>query len=374
MEVAARKEGHVDFGSLDFVEPFEQMLSDLTHQARLSGVGHLVTPYYFTKILRMRLRVQRAAQTDTMCAIQRPVFILGLPRTGSTILHELLSLHPVLRAPTFWESHYWPEGGWRDQLTQGLTHAQLFAVDRLAPTFRRIHELQTMGPHECVSIQGYAFRSMQFHAAYRLPDYNRWMTSGCDWRPAYQWHARHLGLLQQDRQRWVLKAPGHMLGLAALLETYPDALFIQTHRHPTAVIPSMASLTRSLRGITTNHHDPEEIGRDVNALWWKGIHNVMTMRKNDPALNDRFLDLNFAALMAEPLKCLSRIIEHTGLDQNLSEPYLNRAHQYIQQRPQHRHGKHAYNVDQFGLSNQALCDQYADYIQHFDLCSDSTQD
>lgn len=363
MEAAARTVGHVDFGPLDFIEPFELMLHDLVAESRLSPLGHLVAPYYLMQILKMRLRVQKASSQLTPTTIKKPIFILGLPRTGSSLLHELLDSHPDLHAPTFWASHHWPATKGKNLLTQNISRAQVAAVDVLAPTFRRAHSLAALKPHECVSIQGYSFRSMQFHVAFRLPNYNRWMIDHSDWAPAYAWHKKYLGLLPAASKRWVLKAPGHMLGLKALLAAYPDARFIQTHRNPLEVIPSMASLTLSLRGLASRHLDPKEMGRDVHELWHHGLNNVMFARAADPSLNERFFDIGYRNLIDQPHQSLRDISNFMDLE--WSDVFDEKISRHLNKSPQHRDGKHTYSAEKFGLDPTQLNLDYADYTHQY---------
>lgn len=358
LESAARSEGYVDFGPTDFVEALDIMLDDLVHRAHLSRLGHLVTRYYLKQLLRMRLRIQRAGPFVAH-QIKRPIFILGLPRTGTTLLHELLSQHNVLRAPTFHESHRYPDRSWRNKIGASLTHAQLLAVDAMAPTFKRVHELRAHGPHECVSIQAYAFRSMQFHVAFRLPLYNQWMMSDFDWQPAYRIHAQYLSQLTAGHERWVLKAPGHMLGLDALVRQYPDAMFIQTHRNPLEVIPSMASLTLSLRGMATRTFDKDEIGRDVNALWHRGIYAVLEARAADPGLDSRFIDIQYQDILNNPIGTLGDIARFADLA--WTQDHADKAQQHIIEHPKHRHGRHQYTLEQFGLNASILSEMYRAY-------------
>ena len=389
LEAASRATGLVGYGTLDFIEPLDLMLADLVHEARLSRRGHLIAPYYIQQILRLRI-VAAGAEARNRATLQttatpgrmlnngsdnapddgldrgpdeRPVFILGLPRTGSTLLHGLLALHPDLRAPTFWESHHFPGTRLHNVVARTLTRLQLFAVDKLAPTFRRIHSLAALAPHECVSIQGHAFRSMQFHVAFRLPTYNRWMMQACDWRPAYEWHQKYLSQIAPVETRWVLKAPGHMLGLAALLSVYPDAIFIQTHRQPREVIPSMASLTRSLRQMASKRHDMEEIGRDVQALWHKGLNDVMRSRSQDETLNARFLDVSYRELVEDQHTVLSRITGHLGIEDN--RQWQEKIARFARKNPQGRHGRHHYRAEEFGLSDRGIDHAFEDYRTHY---------
>lgn len=359
-----------DFGPDDFVTPLEVMLDDLVHHARLSRFGHLITPYYLQQILRERLRVQAAissrGETDSKTnneASKSPVFILGLPRTGSTLLHELLDLHPTLRAPTFWESHHLPQNSARNIRTKALTYAQVEVVDWLAPTFRRIHKLRAMGPHECVSIQACTFRSMQFHAAFRLPTYDAWMRDEFDWEPAYTWHRRHLDVLSEVKSRWLLKAPAHMLGIDALVTAYPNARFVQLHRNPSEVIPSMASLSLSLRAMASKRHDPHELGHDVAGLWHKGLMAVMAARAKDAALNTRFLDIPYRSFITDPLAKLETISNFIDIPFTIG--YTNTVQSYLDKHRQHRHGVHKYDLAQFGLTTQTINDMYRPYLQNY---------
>ena len=358
LESAARAEGYVEFGTTDFIEPLDIMLGDLVHRANLTRLGHLVSRYYLKQLLRMRLKIQRAGPTMAG-RIKRPIFILGLPRTGTTLLHELLSQHDALRAPTFHESHRYDDPNRWDIISRGLTHAQLAAVDVMAPTFKRVHELRAHGPHECVSIQAYAFRSMQFHVAFRLPHYNQWMMSQCDWQPAYRIHAQYLSQLTRNQERWVLKAPGHMLGLGALIRQYPDAVFIQTHRDPLEVIPSMASLTLSLRRMAARILDREEIGRDVNELWHRGIYGVIEAREADPALDSRFIDIQYQDFLSDPISTLRDIARFADL--TWTATHSESARKHIADHPKHRHGRHQYTLEQFGLNKSELSEQYRAY-------------
>jgi hypothetical protein len=363
MAAATHSVGYADFGPLDFVEPFELMLHDLVAESRLSALGHLIAPYYLKQILKMRLRVQRASSQESPVSIDKPIFILGLPRTGSSLLHELLDSHSDLQAPTFWASHHWPATRSKNLLTQSITRAQVAAVDVLAPTFRRTHSLAALKPHECVSIQGYSFRSMQFHVAFRLPSYNRWMVDGCNWAPAYDWHKKYLRFLPDTGRRWILKAPGHMLGLKALITAYPDARFIQTHRNPLEVIPSMASLTQSLRGLASRHLDAQEIGRDVHELWHHGLNNVMLARAADPSLNERFFDIGYRRLIDDPHQSLRDI--SSFIDLKWTKVFDEKISAHLNKNSKHRHGKHTDSAEQFGLDPAQLNLDYADYTDEY---------
>lgn len=359
---ARRATGLTDFGPEDFIEPLTLIFEDLLHDARLSRRGRFITPYYMQRLLRLRLRACSLMSRTALPPPVSPVFILGLPRTGSTLLHELLALHPTLRAPTFRETHSLPrtDAPAAEWLGQQFTRAQVGAVHLLAPAFRRIHRLAALGPHECVSIQATAFRSMQFHAAYRLPRYDTWLLNDCDWTPAYRWHKAWLDMLANAvPTRWVLKAPAHMLSLNALQSPYPDARFVQLHREPAEVLPSMASLSLSLRGISSRVQDTAEIGRDVARLWTTALSRTLEARDADAALDARFLDVPYRSLVTEPLTALERILEF--IEVPATPAYRARCEAFLARHPQHKHGRHTYTLEQFGLQAAPIASDFAAY-------------
>ncbi len=362
---AARASNLYEFGTLDFVEPLDVLLHDLEREAHLTYTGKVLARRFIQRLLRLRLKVISREVPDV--AIHRPIVVLGLPRTGSTLLHEWMATHPQLRAPTFWESHSLPTGSSWDHGSRAVTHLQLAALNVISHNLKHIHALHASGPHECVSLQAPSFRSMEFHAAFRLPNYNRWMMANFDWGPAYDWHKTMLAHLETtDRlgaaRRWVLKAPAHMLSLDSLLKTYPDALFIQTHRNPLEVIPSMASLTLTLRRICSRTHDVEEIGEDVLQLWNQGISRVMEARALDPELNKRFIDIHVNDLNEAMESTLIRIAQHLDIEPNEWVPRL------LRQRANGSktgHKAHAYSLTQFGLDETRIQRTFTDYAEHY---------
>ena len=136
---------------------------------------------------------------------------------------------------------------------------------------------------------------MQFHAIHRVDAYHEWLGQ-CDWSPAYLWHDRYLRVLSDQSkpsERWLLKAPGHMLGIEALRAQYPDAKFIQLHRHPREVIPSMASLYASLRSGSSNQVDFLQLGESLLEEWRVGLNRVLSLRRSEQTFDSSSLDLNY---------------------------------------------------------------------------------
>jgi hypothetical protein len=384
MKLASLTTGLDDFGNEDFLEPLELLTQGYRNTANLNWIGRIGAPYYLHRMLCNRLNLthhtKQHLQTEQV-TISKPIFILGLPRTGSTLLHELLDRHPQLRAPKFWESTFVPSNPFNHPNTHSMANSlrkltasvQIKLVDTLAPGIGGVHRLGTDLPHECVTLQAPSMRSMQFHAAHRLNAYHEWLET-CDWIPAYTIHKQYLAWLQYIDQsweeqleaqsngrarRWILKAPGHLLALDALIATYPDATFIQLHRNPAEVIPSMASLFAHLRAPFSKSLDLAEIGEHVSNQWAIGLETTSSLREQNPALNKQFIDVDYSALVSSPLNTANKILSFTGVNADDATDEIMR--EYLRCHPKNKNGTHHYTLEQFGLNLAQLNERFHDY-------------
>ena len=356
-----------DFGGDDWKEPLYLLLEGYLSSANLTELGRVIARRLVIGMLTNRLRVARKFQTSTSLPnVEKPVFILGLPRTGSTLLHELLDVHPDLQTPKLWQADSVPEEDWSDWLRIFKSFLRTKLVGIVSPGFKSIHRLGALLPHECVTIQGLSFRSMQFHAIHRVDAYHGWL-SNCDWRPAYLWHERYLKILarKDPAKRWLLKAPGHMLGMRALCEQYPDAKFIQLHRRPSEVIPSMASLYASLRSGSSNTLDLEELGKSLVEEWRIGLTRVVDLRRADAKVDRNCLDIDYLEMTGDPLFVVEKITEFLELPLGSDTRY--KMSKYLLRNRKDKHGSHRYNPELFGLSEKVIDMAFTDYIESYNL-------
>ena len=370
IDAAWRHTGLADFGDDAFREPLGRLLHSLEHEARLNLMGKLAARQEILQLLVNRLHLQRdrkawpgiAAQT-----IARPLFITGLPRTGTTLLHSLLAQDPQNRSPLTWEVMY-PSPPDGTDVKQRITRARknLAWLDRLAPGFKAIHLSGAELPQECVAIMSHAFMSDEFDTLFNVPSYRSWFESG-DMRPAYACHRQFLQHLQfhLPAQRWVLKAPAHMLSPGALFDTYPDARIVQTHREPLDVIPSTASLIVVLRNVFSDHTDPALIGREISRFWAEMLENFMRMRENHPS--GQFFDLNYEEIVRDPLATVRRLYLFFG--DELTPEAERRMRDFLARNPKDKHGAHRYTMAQFGLDPVAESPRFGRYRAHFHLAS-----
>jgi hypothetical protein len=271
--IAKRRCGVDDFGGGEFFEPLSRLLESCQREAHLNVTGKLALRADVVRTLCNRLSIERDRQLlpeITNQQIRQPVFIVGLPRSGTTLLHTLLAADPDHRAPLCWEvMSPSPPAGIHEQ--EGIRRADksLRSLRWLAPTFDHVHATGAELPQECVSLMSPSFLSDQFDTMYNVPSYRGWFFKQ-DLQPAYEFHRRFLQHLQQRKKarRWVLKAPTHLFALPTLLSVYPDARLVQTHREPIEAIASVSSLITILRAFLAtrlirekSHARPGDIGR-----------------------------------------------------------------------------------------------------------------
>jgi len=371
LDAARRETGLEDFGGDEFHEPLKLVLEGLETEARLTLLGRLVARRDLLGLLTNRLRLAEDRKRHPGIAeqrIARPFVIIGLPRTGSTLLHHLISQDPASRAPLAWEvmtPSPPPEAALYDTDPRiAEAERKLRWLDWLAPDFKAIHPLGARLAIECIAILSHTFLASRFHTTYRTPSYQAWLKKQ-DVRSAYAYHRQFLQHLQwrTPADRWVLKAPAHLYALDALLAIYPDALIVQTHRDPRVVLGSVASLTLSLQSAFAEPLDLEEIGREVVQSWSEALERGMHVRHSDPAGARRFVDVRYQQLLADPIGTVRRIYTHFDLPLSAEAEHRMRSH--LGDNPQHKHGRHAYDLKAFGLDGPSLDRQFRSYREFF---------
>ena len=373
LQAACRQTALYDFGDPSFREPLRRLLESLEAEARLNLMGRLASRYDLIRLLANRLRMEEDRKRNPDIAEEetpRPIIITGLPRTGTTLLHSLLALDPGSRVPLTWETMYpSPPPEAATYLTDqriGLVDGQLRWLQRMVKGFNRIHPVDARFPEECLVIFSHSFLSYQFETTHRLPSYLDWL-EGRDLRPAYEVHHRFLQHLQWrcPGERWVLKAPAHMFDFEAMFSVYPDACVIMTHRDPIEVTASNASLTANLRSAFSDDVDPVEVGPECSRRWAEAIERGMRSRDRGCAPAERFLDLYYVDLVADPIGVVRKV--YACFDLPFPEVLEERIREFLLRNPKDRFGKHRYSMEEFGLDLEEETRRYAAYRERFRL-------
>jgi hypothetical protein len=297
--------------------------------------------------------------------IPEPLFIVGLPRSGTTLLHTLLACDPNHRAPLTWEvMEPSPPTSENEDARIRRAEKKLSYLQWLAPTFQRVHAIGAKLPQECVSLMSPTFLSDQFDTMYYVPSYRIWFLNQ-NLLPAYRYHRCFLQHLQkrQRARRWILKAPAHMSALPTLLSVYPDARFVQTHRDPLQAIASVSSLIAILRRVFSEHVDPLQIGRDAIRYWSEAL--LVFLHERDRLLRGRICDVRYSDIRRDPIAAIRRVYRYFGW--SLSLEAERRMRIALANQPRRQHGFHRYHPAQFGLDKAPEAQLFGHYCERFGL-------
>lgn len=364
---ARARAGTSAYGHWDFAAPLDRLLKSYRDEAQLTTLGRITAREYLVSLLDNLLRMEAERASNPQIETERitaPVFIIGLPRTGTTHLHGMISEDPANRAPFTWEVMY-PAAPHTPQgiaAARAHTAGRLGWANRLAPEFMRIHPIAADLPQECIAITAQVFMSIQFHTTHDVPSYQSWFETA-DQSLAFDFHRRFLQHLQAKSagRRWVLKAPGHLFSLPALLKRYPDARIIHTHRDPLKVMASMASHATVLRRAFSASADPVRIARDWADRWAAALDRFLAARERAPAA--QFLDVGFEAIESDPLGTVERVYDFLGWP--LTAAGRAAIEGFLAANPKNKHGVHSYTLEQFGLNRAAEIARFRNYCERF---------
>jgi hypothetical protein len=370
LDSARRETGLADFGDPSFRDGLD-VLADSLVEAQLSDVGRMAYTGQILGYLRERLRIEdcyRAHPDIAAQVIRAPIFVTGLPRTGSTALSNLLAADPAARSLRFWESQRPtppPEAArYHDDPRIAEADALLSGMKQAAPELAAMHDDTGGSPTENQDLLGQHFRTLHFEGQGCIPSYVQWWL-GCDMAPAYRHHQRVLQLLQWrcPPTRWNLKSPPDICHLDAMAAEYPDLRIIWTHRDPAKVLPSVCKLIATIRAMCSEHVDLHALGRAELALWSEAMCRGLAIRRRlgEAAFADVFMD----DLVARPIETVADVYARFALPFTTEAERAMRA--WLAENPQHKHGAPRYTLAEFGLDLDAVRGAFREYTQHFDI-------
>ncbi len=299
--------------------------------------------------------------------IERPVFVFGIPRTGTTLLSNLLAADPARRSPLTWEI---------DDPVPPPTSAALYtdprALARLEmerqmlaarPEMGKYYRSSAIYPNECVYIMAHDFKTLMWESRGKLPNYRDWLFS-TDMTSAYEYHKRFLQLLQAEAPGcWNLKMPSHALWLHTLLKVYPDARLVWTHRDPLTAMGSFCSIISLAHQAHTTQPDPQWIGQ--NCAWQAQQHAERIMDARDTLGEDRMVDVHYRELTREPIETMRRLYASLGDEFTQEAEAGMRA--WLADNPQDKFGKHEYKLAQYGLDQAAVESLFERYLSRYEV-------
>jgi len=371
LATARARTGLTDFGPETFREPMQKII-DTAGAMPFTSLGRVVTAQSFTKAAANRLHYEKFVVDHPEVRdikVERPIFVLGFPRTGTTVLQNLLALHPERRGLQFWEL-----------IEPTPTHDD-FAIDRakrmanldrilklaylVAPEQRDVHYVDTSTLEECWPLFGNSFAVLNWDLQCGNKAYGDWLVDEYDMHAAYAEYRQWLqvALWRQPAANLVTKCPEHLWFVDALLDTFPDACIVWTHRDPVDTIASYCSLISMQWRTLLGGFEPKDIGDHVSRRFHQGIERAMEARqRHDPK---RFYDLEFSRFVRDPAAAVRDVCRH--FDLSYGKGMDGEVANWLATKRSDERGAHKYDAEMYGLRKGDILDQYSGYIENFEV-------
>lgn len=356
---AARATGLDDFGADDPTEALGVLLDSYRTEAGLTELGSKMSRFFLKGALVARLLSEKAFTDHPEHAgipVERPIFVTGLPRTGTTALHRLLTADPGHQGLEMWLTEYPqprpPRDTWESDPVYQAINANFEQHHVENPEFMGLHYMSAGDVEECWQLLRQTMKSISYESLAYLPSYSRWL-DGQDWTDAYRRHKRNLQLIGSPdaEKRWVLKNPSHLFAIDELLSVYPDAVIVQTHRAPRTIVASMCSLAESATAGWSTTFVGETIGRTQLELWSRGLRRFADARSRHDA--GHFVDVDFDDLRRDPVGVVEDIYAAAGI------PFTDEARAAVtamdaDSKKGPRAPKHHYDLADYGLTTEMV--------------------
>lgn len=371
--IAAARErtGLEDYGDPGIRKGLERLCESYRSEARFNDRGAAIAYGELVTQLSNRLKVEDWLTRHPELLdrpIEKPLFVFGLPRTGTTLVINLIAADPARRSLLRWTAYDpvpppRPEeltAGPRWQAMQDKTLASL----QYMPQIAAIHYEDAHSPTECQFAMAPSFCAQVYESQADIPRYRQWLLHEADYVPAFRYEKRLLQVLQAEAPgRWALKNPWHPLWLDALTEVFPDAQLVMTHRDPADVLGSIGSLIQYVRQIYSDDVDLHRIGEDFMETFRIMIDRQQAFR--DARGQGAILDLQYAQVVRDPMGEVRKIYEHFG--EELTPGAELAMQTYLRDNPQGKHGKHSYALETYGLTREGVHEAFRDYIERYDI-------
>jgi len=369
IERSRRRSKLEDFGDWPFQEGLQVFLRACLEEAELSLFGHLGTRWDVGRLLGnlLRMRAEEGRAPEILDErIERPVFITGLPRSGTTFLHELMAADPANQVPRVWQLiHPYPTAGRSDRRRQRVAR-QLRMFQFLSPQFGRMHPIGAESPQECSEITAHIFSSSRFDTTYSVPSYRHWLDANRQ-LDAFRFHKRFLQHLQYSAGisgRWALKCPDHVFALDEIRAVYPDARCVFVHRDPVQVIVSVAHLSEVLRRAFTKHVDRVALGRHEVERWSKGVELMIRAADTEP-FAEPICHIHHRDLVSDPVRTMQKINRHFGL--TIDPVVFACVHQILLTNANGAYGANGYQLGTYQIDPAATQERFAHYTERFGI-------
>jgi hypothetical protein len=365
LQSALERARRADFGDRSFVRSLERLIEACNEEADLSALGSRAVRIDVLRCLKNLLRfdaLEAVSPAVLSREIRAPVFITGMPRSGTTFLHRLILQDPLTAAPRLFQLVY-PcsrTGRLGAALTKSWVRLQVGLFRMITPELNALHPVAVDAPEECTDITAHVFQSLRFESMYRVPSYQSWLQRN-GFLDAYRFHRRFLQHLdvQLPGRRWILKSPDHLFALDDIKKVYPDARLVFVHRDPVRVLASVAKLTEVLRRPFARSIDRVEIGHQVCTSWIDGAQRMSGPVRSSESV----LHLHYRQIISSPLDAVRAVYQHCDLV--LTAEAEERMRNWLRTGARGERSRRRYDLAEFGLDSHQLRDRFARYTDTF---------
>ena len=350
-------------GHDDYTEPLSILIDSANKNNKFNLFGSIAFKNQLKDRLRVRKEIFEITQNEDLARPADPIFVTGLPRSGTTFLFNLLSLNHNHRSPLYWEimnplplARTAQQRKWR----QNKINLELRLARTIIPKLRAMHHIRGETPEECMLIATINIRSIVYLCMADVPEYAEYLKN-CSFESVFKWHKRFLQVLEitDKPKRWLLKDPSHIGHIPEILSAYPNAKFINIHRSPVESIGSFCSLTKNVRLGFTKSINKERIG-DMVLDFWK--HKTLKGMKDKKILHsNQIANISYSKFVENPISSIKEAYTKIGLDMDIETE--NNMEAYLKNQKKLKKQKHLYNLEEFGLTSDIVQNHFKEYIE-----------
>lgn len=355
-----------NLGEDDYIEPLTILVNALNRN-KLNFFGELAFKHQLKRRLKTRKLIYEEFKNNAYQDPADPVFVIGLPRSGTTFLFNLLYQDKIFRSPLYWEiMKPLPIAKNKKEIKRRIrkVNGELFLGKTVIPKLRAMHTIKAEMPEECEQIATMHAKSFVYICMADVPEYAEYLKT-CDFDSVFMWHKRFFQILETDKRpdKWLLKDPSHIGHIPSILKTYPNAKFIYIHRDPTDAIGSFCSLTKNIRSSFTSKVNPEDIGNTVIDFW---SHNVRQgLQDRSLIAENKIVDVIYDDFVRNPMQEIKNIYAHLNFDMSVATE--NNMQNYLYLNKGKSKSKHIYNIEEFNIDEEKIKFHFNDYMLKYDF-------